>query len=117
ARGGHTRYALLNINLDRFKQINDSLGQDAGDELLKQIANRLLALLPTADTLARLGGDEFCMLLEAASRTEVAALAEQILTRMRAPPFVQCQELMIAASIGITMLPDTARDLQPVREP
>jgi diguanylate cyclase (GGDEF)-like protein len=102
-REGNTpAFALLFLDLDRFKTINDSLGHQAGDELLIGVARRLEGCLRPGDTVARLSGDEFTILLEPLIQaTEATARAEQI-QRALAPPFpVQGQEIFVSASIGI----------------
>src|SRR5690554_2936185 len=114
SRTGKAEYAVLNINIDRFRQLNDSLGHDIGDAFLLQTAQRLTCLLPQANTLARLGTDEFCVLLEIGNRVQVARLAEQILESLSAPQFIEHHEVLMTASIGITLLPSTAREMPAV---
>src|SRR5690554_890638 len=114
SRTGKAEYAVLNINIDRFRQLNESLGHDIGDAFLLQTAQRLTCLLPQANTLARLGTDEFCVLLEIGNRVQVARLAEQILESLSAPQFIEHHEVLMTASIGITLLPSTAREMPAV---
>lgn len=114
SRTQKTEYAVLNINIDRFRQLNESLGHDIGDNFLLRTAQRLTALLPDADTLARLGTDEFCVILETGDRSEVARRAEQILEALSAPQFISRHELLLTASIGITLIPANAREMSPV---
>jgi diguanylate cyclase (GGDEF)-like protein/PAS domain S-box-containing protein len=93
---------LLFIDLDRFKVINDSLGHDAGDQLLREVAERLTACLREGDTLARLGGDEFTVLLPDISGPEVAvAVAERIIGHLKAPFDLPGQSVVVGASVGI----------------
>lgn len=93
--------ALLLIDLDHFKQINDELGHDAGDELLQQFAERVRATLREEDTLARLGGDEFAVLLPGvASRDGAAAVAYKIARALQAPFQLRCGTRTITCSIG-----------------
>jgi diguanylate cyclase (GGDEF)-like protein/PAS domain S-box-containing protein len=93
--------ALLLIDLDGFKQVNDSLGHDAGDELLQQIAARFDDVVRPSDTLARLGGDEFALLLEGVNRGQAVAVAGRLLQRAAEPVVIAGRELAVSASIGI----------------
>jgi diguanylate cyclase (GGDEF)-like protein len=103
ARAGQeqTRLAVLFVDLDRFKTVNDSLGHAAGDELLVGVAHRLRSCLGTQDTAARLGGDEFAVLCEACDRDQVTAMADRIIKRLRAPFHIHGHETFIDASVGI----------------
>lgn len=103
--------ALLFIDLDRFKNVNDSLGHPAGDELLAAIAKRLRSRLREVDTLARLGGDEFVLLIEEMTVPEDAAIVAQMLIDLLTAPFSlsQGREIYIGASIGISVFPDDGR--------
>jgi diguanylate cyclase (GGDEF)-like protein/PAS domain S-box-containing protein len=93
---------LLFVDLDRFKVINDSLGHDAGDQLLREVAERLSAGLREGDTLARLGGDEFTVLLPDISGPEVAvAVAERIIAHLKAPFDLPGHSVVVGASVGI----------------
>ncbi|HTW08824.1 MAG TPA: diguanylate cyclase, partial [Acidimicrobiales bacterium] len=97
-----TSLAVLFLDLDDFKLVNDSLGHAAGDELLIAVANRLNASLRTGDTAARFGGDEFAILLEATEGPEDACqAAERILAELRPPVWVQDRPVAVHASIGI----------------
>jgi diguanylate cyclase (GGDEF)-like protein/PAS domain S-box-containing protein len=112
ARRHSDRMALLFLDLDRFKDINDSLGHPAGDELLKQIAARMRSRLRDEDTLARLGGDEFVLLLEHLVRPESGASVAQTILEVVSTPFVLAsREIYVTASIGISLYPDDARDV------
>jgi diguanylate cyclase (GGDEF)-like protein/PAS domain S-box-containing protein len=107
--------AVLLIDLDHFKHVNESLGHNAGDELLKSASERLLNNLPGGMTLARLGGDEFGLLLEHCPQPEHAAnLAEHILTALRQPFTIDGHELFIGASIGISLFPTEAQSVEQV---
>jgi diguanylate cyclase (GGDEF)-like protein/PAS domain S-box-containing protein len=103
---------LLFMDLDGFKNINDSLGHPAGDELLQAIARRLSENLRTVDTLARLGGDEFVVLLEdLEGPKEAAVVAQNLLALLRQPFYLSSgQEVFSGASIGISLYPDDATD-------
>jgi len=105
------QFALLFIDLDRFKVINDSLGHEAGDVLLKAVAVRLSACVRKSDVVARLGGDEFVMLLQDLDDADrVTAIARKILESAAAPVNIQGQECRVSASIGISMYPSDAQD-------
>ncbi|MBK8086143.1 MAG: diguanylate cyclase [Devosia sp.] len=110
SRGGDP-IALLALDLDRFKQVNDTLGHEAGDQLLRQVAERLKGLLRDTDTLARLGGDEF-VILQATLRTvaEARALSERIISRISEPYPLAGQDVRIGVSIGVAVAIDAARD-------
>lgn len=98
--------ALLFIDLDEFKKINDSAGHEAGDRLLQELAGRLRACLHRADTAARLGGDEFAVLLAGgSSASEAADAARRILQTIRSPILVAGTERCLSASIGIALIP------------
>ena len=98
--------ALLFLDLDRFKAVNDLLGHAAGDELLKLVAARLQAQVRTADTVARLGGDEFVVLLDnPANVEEVARIAQRIVDAVSAPVQLAGQTLAVGASVGVALHP------------
>ena len=107
------RFALLFIDLDRFKVINDSLGHDAGDMLLVEIGGRLRRALRSSDVVARLGGDEFVVILEeAAERPEVERVAGELLSVLSQPLQLSGHECHTTASIGIAMYPSDGADMQ-----
>ncbi len=112
-RGGHL--ALLYLDLDTFKEANDNLGHEVGDQLLKQVAQRLRGCLREADTVARLGGDEFVILLDNVDRLDmVQEVADKVLLTLAAPYQVDTMKAEMSASIGISFYPDngeTERDL------
>ncbi|ABG03466.1 diguanylate cyclase/phosphodiesterase with PAS/PAC sensor(s) [Rubrobacter xylanophilus DSM 9941] len=101
--GDGDRVAVLFIDLDRFKMINDSLGHAMGDRLLVAAAERLKGCLRPQDTLARLGGDEFTVLLEGVSSEEAASVADRLLERLREPFRLDGYELFTAASVGVVL--------------
>ncbi|TFW18026.1 bifunctional diguanylate cyclase/phosphodiesterase [Duganella callida] len=104
--------ALLFIDLDRFKNVNDTLGHHIGDELLKQVARALQDRLREGDTLARLGGDEFIVLLENIENQYGASQVAEKLVQMFEQPFmVAGHELFVTCSVGISLFPDDAADL------
>jgi diguanylate cyclase (GGDEF)-like protein/PAS domain S-box-containing protein len=100
------KFGLLFIDLDNFKQINDTLGHHYGDEVLKHIAKRLSACIREEDTLSRLGGDEFTILVQNLQTSESAAkIAQKIIDAMKPKLVVEAHELHISASIGISLYP------------
>jgi diguanylate cyclase (GGDEF)-like protein/PAS domain S-box-containing protein len=106
-----TRLAILMMDLNRFKEVNDSLGHHAGDELLKEVGERLRGALRASDTVARLGGDEFGLLLPDPSETEdVLGVVDRIREALERPICVQELPLAIEASIGIAVFPSHGRD-------
>ena len=106
-----TSVALLIVDLDHFKELNDTLGHAAGDELLRQVGERLRAVLRSADTAARLGGDEFGVLLCDACDTERAeVVADKVLKAIAAPFPIKGLSLRVTASIGIALYPEHAHD-------
>jgi len=108
---GYYHFALLYFDLDEFKRINDTLGHDAGDELLKEVARRLMSRLREEDTIARLGGDEFAVILSGIKdRTQAALIAENLQQSFAAPVKLTGQEVAVSASIGITIAPEDAAD-------
>jgi diguanylate cyclase (GGDEF)-like protein len=107
----HQRFALIVVDLDRFKSINDSLGHLAGDELLREVAQRLGRVLRKADTLARLGGDEFVLLLNKIENPHDAEIvATKVLEDFARPVTISGLELHISASLGISVSPDDGTD-------
>jgi diguanylate cyclase (GGDEF)-like protein len=112
ARRYQRRFAVLFIDLDRFKVINDSLGHEAGDILLVEIASRLRQSLRSSDIVARLGGDEFVVILEATGNNhEVAQIARELLSVLSQPLQLSGHECHTTASIGIAMYPDDGTDV------
>ncbi len=107
-RGRRTRqmFAVMLVGLDRFKIINDSLGLERGDQVLKVVAERLAQAVRSSDTVARLGGDEFLLLLAGIELAgSVAKVAQKLLVALRPPLAVGGHELTVAASIGIALFP------------
>ncbi len=104
ARRKHDFVAVMFIDLDRFKVVNDTLGHAAGDELLRMAAHRLRGCVREVDTVARLGGDEFAVVLgDLAAREDAALVARKILHVMGRPFALQDQEVFVTASVGIAM--------------
>ena len=112
-RHNNTGLALLFIDLDRFKTVNDSLGHDAGDELLRQVAARLKQSVRESDVTARLGGDEFTVILENVTEPQKAQIvAQKIIHALSKPVSLQCHQLFITPSIGIAFYPSDATEIQ-----
>ncbi len=112
AQRQESKVAVLFLDLDRFKYVNDSLGHHIGDELLQVVALRVMATLRKPDTLARLGGDEFVILLESvADDNSPGKVAQQIIDVLQQPLEVSGYRLNISASIGIAVYPDDCTDI------
>lgn len=110
-QGTSRNLALLHIDLDRFKLLNDSLGPELADQVLQKITRRLTKALPEADTIARISSDEFAVLFDAyGSLTSLARVATRLLGKLSRPLVIDGHELVISASIGISLLPDSAQD-------
>jgi diguanylate cyclase (GGDEF)-like protein/PAS domain S-box-containing protein len=111
ARWRERRAAVLFVDLDRFKTINDTLGHEVGDRLLQQLAERFQRSVRDGDTVARFGGDEFVILLDdVASGDDVSGVAQKVLQAL-APPFqVDHQTLYVTASIGVSLFPNDGED-------
>jgi len=107
--------AILFLDLDRFKLVNDTLGHDVGDLLLKAVAERLLGTVRAGDLVARLGGDEFTIILERVDSEEVVSRVSDKICRILSAPFVfSGQEIYVTASIGISLSPTDAQDAQTI---
>ena len=113
ARRASTRVAVLFLDLDRFKVVNDSLGHSMGDRLLREVAKRLGRHVRESDTLARFGGDEFTILVEAIHLVEdTAKVAQSLRDALREPFVLDGRELYVTASIGISVFPDDGVDAE-----
>jgi diguanylate cyclase (GGDEF)-like protein/PAS domain S-box-containing protein len=113
ARREHSRVAVMFVDLDFFKQVNDTLGHAVGDRLLQAVAERMRHCVRETDTIARQGGDEFVVLLADVKETSDAAMiAEKIIAQLAAPFQLDDHEIHIGASIGITLFPDDGRDVE-----
>jgi diguanylate cyclase (GGDEF)-like protein/PAS domain S-box-containing protein len=107
----HKKAAVLLVDIDRFKHVNDTLGPIVGDHLLQEIAKRIRACMRDTDTVSRQGGDEFVLLLQEVSDTiGVARAATQLLTSIARPYFIDGHEVHITGSIGISVCPDDGED-------
>jgi diguanylate cyclase (GGDEF)-like protein/PAS domain S-box-containing protein len=113
ARRDGRKLAVMFIDLDRFKTINDSLGHLTGDHLLKEVANRLCRVVRAVDTVARLGGDEFVVLVPGVrAAAECALVGEKIIQAMAEPVRFEGRSLHISPSIGICLYPDDGEDVE-----
>ncbi len=105
--------AVLHLDLDYFKNVNDAYGREVGDELLIQVSDRLIECLYDRDTVGRLGGDEFALILTIPQgRSDAAVVAEKIRTALLKPFHLDGHDVTVTASIGITLHPDDATDAQ-----
>jgi diguanylate cyclase (GGDEF)-like protein len=106
------RIALMLLDMDRFKDINDTLGHDAGDQLLRDFSNRMVSILRKTDTVSRIGGDEFLILLpEVIDAEYVDIVAQKILEAARKPYMFHDREVMVTVSIGIAIYPEDGEDV------
>lgn len=113
AQRKHESFALLFLDLDHFKEINDRMGHATGDALLLDVAHRLTDCVREEDTIARLGGDEFVVLLEGPTHErEVKAVADKILDTLRKPYQLGTRSTNISVSIGASLYPDDGRDTE-----
>jgi len=104
--------ALLHVDLDRFKLLNESLGHELADQLLKKMAQRLANAVPEADTVARLSGDEFAVLFDGYTNlSSLVRVTTRLLDKLRVPQRVGGHEVVISASVGISLLSDATQDL------
>ncbi|MCW9023128.1 MAG: diguanylate cyclase [Gammaproteobacteria bacterium] len=112
AKRSNRKIALLFIDLDGFKTVNDQQGHTVGDLLLKEVGKRLLEKIRGSDTVARLGGDEFVLVLDGfVSRDDVENTANKIISTIAQPYFIEGVELHITASIGISLYPDDSDNI------
>ncbi|MEW8095720.1 MAG: EAL domain-containing protein [Candidatus Thiodiazotropha endolucinida] len=111
ARRENTSIALLFLDLDRFKTVNDTLGHPVGDQVLLEVSKRMNQIIRASDTLARLGGDEFVLLLEEQTDAQHAAVvARKLIDLFSRPMIIGEHELVVTASIGITLYPNDGDD-------
>lgn len=112
AHRSHWIMAVLFIDLDHFKMINDTMGHHVGDEVLRQVAKRITGCLRSSDVAGRLGGDEFCAFLPALAREQDAGLvAEKIVAALSSPLVIGDTEAFVTASIGVTLFPHDGNDI------
>lgn len=113
ARRNEQRLAVMFLDLDRFKLVNDTLGHSMGDRLLKAVAHRLKSCLRKGDTLSRFGGDEFTLLLpEVHSEADIHGIARKILEQINKPYYIDDHELNVGVSIGIAMFPEAGETVE-----
>jgi len=111
--GLNWKAAIMVMDLDNFKQINDSLGHESGDKVLRELAPRLRGCLRQSDTVARLGGDEFAFVLEGIlDQADSMFVAQKILRSLNEPAILHGDHFPLSASIGISIFPDHAEDLE-----
>jgi diguanylate cyclase (GGDEF)-like protein len=113
AHRNKSRLAVMSLDLDKFKSINDTLSHDAGDQVLKVISTRFTGIIRASDTLARVGGDEFTLvMLETSQVEDAAAIAQKILDSFTEPLLIDGHQLHSSISIGIAIYPEDAEDLE-----
>jgi diguanylate cyclase (GGDEF)-like protein len=112
ARRTNTQTALLMVDLDRFKQVNDTLGHHAGDLLLKNVAHLFSGRVRRSDTVARTGGDEFAVILEGSSREEATHVGESLLKLLHEPMKVKDRPIKVGGSLGVAVYPEDAHDME-----
>ena len=105
-------FAMMFIDLDGFKQINDSFGHESGDDFLKQVSDHLKGCVREKDTVSRLGGDEFTILLPDATKNESALVAKRIIERFDSHCFISNKDVKVTPSIGIALYPQHGRDVE-----
>jgi diguanylate cyclase (GGDEF)-like protein/PAS domain S-box-containing protein len=115
SRRNKRKFAVLYIDLDRFKQVNDTLGHQVGDQLLIAVATRLKSQVREIDTVSRLGGDEFAILVsEVMSHNDVTNLAEKILVALSLPYIIEGHTINSSGSLGIAVYPDDGADMDAI---
>ena len=110
ASRSRSKFSLMLIDMDNFKEVNDTLGHHIGDALLQDVSNRLLNVLRDIDTVARLGGDEFAILIQDCDQNQVITVAEKIQQSFESSVIINELQLYISASIGIAVYPDHGQD-------
>ena len=110
SRRNGTQTALLVVDLDRFKEVNDTLGHHAGDLLLQDVGKALVGRVRRTDTVARTGGDEFSLILEPSSRADAEGVGASLLQLLQRPMDVDTHSVKVGASLGIALFPDDAPD-------
>jgi diguanylate cyclase (GGDEF)-like protein/PAS domain S-box-containing protein len=113
AHRNKARLAVMSLDLDKFKSINDTLGHDAGDQVLKAVSKRLTGIIRASDTLARVGGDEFVLAMMETNHVEDAtAIAQKIMDSFMEPLLIDGHPLILSTSIGIAIYPEDAKDMK-----
>jgi diguanylate cyclase (GGDEF)-like protein/PAS domain S-box-containing protein len=111
-----TPLTVMHLNVDHFGRINESLGHEVGDQVLREVAQRLTCMLRTDDTVSRLGGDDFILLLPNTSARDAAALSLRLMATVAEPMTVSHQVLRLTASVGVAEYPDNGSDLARLRQ-
>lgn len=112
AQRNHEQLTVMFLDLDHFKNVNDTLGHSVGDELLIQLARRLKAAVREEDTVSRLGGDEFILIFPGTTANSAAHVADKLFSAVSLPYHIGHDELIVTPSIGIAMYPDDGEDLE-----
>jgi diguanylate cyclase (GGDEF)-like protein len=113
AQRNKARLAIMTLDLDNFKAINDTLGHAAGDHVLKTVSASLTGIIRASDTLARIGGDEFILvILESNHINNASTIAQKILDAFAEPLLIDGQQLHLSTSIGIAIYPEDAEDME-----
>jgi diguanylate cyclase (GGDEF)-like protein/PAS domain S-box-containing protein len=113
ARRYPQKIAFMILDIDYFKKINDSLGHDCGDQLLKEYAGRLASNMRKTDTVSRIGGDEFALLVPEVNETEyINTVARKLLTAIREPFIIHNHKITVTSSIGVAVYPDDGEDIE-----
>jgi diguanylate cyclase (GGDEF)-like protein len=113
AHRNKARLAVMSLDLDKFKTINDTLGHDAGDQVLKAVSTRLTGIIRASDTLARVGGDEFMLVMMETNHVgDATAIARKILDSFAEPLSIDGHELQLSTSIGIAIYPEDGKDME-----
>ena len=113
AQRKNTRLAIMSLDLDRFKTVNDTLGHSVGDKLLISVASRLTRMVRKGDTVSRIGGDEFVLLLwEVDHKDNAIKIAQKLLDNFRQPFIIDEHRLNITVSIGVALYPEDGKDLE-----
>lgn len=112
AKQHHHMLAILFVDLDRFKLINDSLGHDIGDLLLQKVSKRLTECVPAQDSICRQGGDEFIILLEKVTHPEILSLAQEIIAAISKPYELKGHKIVVTPSMGISLFPTHGDDAE-----
>jgi len=113
AKRHHRKLAIMVLDIDHFKDVNDALGHHYGDQLLKEFGHRLSSIVRKSDTVSRLGGDEFALLVtEAAGTEDIANVAQKVLEDAKKPFMLTNHEVRITASIGSSDYPDDGEDIE-----
>ena len=102
------KFALLFLDLDRFKEVNDTYGHDVGDKLLQEVAKRVLPNIRVEDVFARIGGDEFILLFTNITKEKLTALVDKAISLFRKPWIIEGTKLNVTTSIGVVVFPDDA---------